>query len=31
MMVGYANSFLLYAALCFATLPLLLLVRSKRG
>ena len=31
MMVGYANSFVLYAAVCFATLPLLALVRNKRG
>ena len=30
MMVGYANAFVLYAAVCFATLPLLLLVRMKR-
>ena len=31
LMVGYANAFLLYTAVCFATLPLLLLVRMKRG
>ena len=33
LMVGYGNAFLLYAAVCFATLPLLLLVqvRAKRG
>ena len=31
MMVGYENAFLLYAAVCFATLPLLALVRLKRG
>ena len=31
MMVGYANSFVLYAAVCFATLPLLALVRARRG
>ena len=30
MMVGYANSFVMYAAVCFATLPLLLLVRGRR-
>ena len=30
MMVGYANSFALYAALAFVTLPLLLFVRIKR-
>ena len=30
MMVGYANSFALYAALSFVTLPLLLFVRIKR-
>ena len=32
MMVGYANSLVMYAAVCFATLPLLLLllVRGKR-
>ena len=31
MMVGYANAFVLFAAVCFATLPLLLLARWKRG
>ena len=31
LMVGYANAFLLFTAVCFATLPLLLLVRLKRG
>ena len=31
MMVGYENAFVLYTAVCFATLPLLLLVRVKRG
>jgi len=31
LMVGYENAFLLYTAVCFATLPLLLLVRMKRG
>ena len=31
MMIGYENAFLLYAIVCFATLPLLLLVRVKRG
>ena len=31
LMVGYENAFLLYTAVCFATLPLLLLVRRKRG
>lgn len=31
LMVGYENAFLLYAAVCFATLPLLLAVRIKRG
>ena len=31
MMVGYSNSFALYTALAFVTLPLLLLVRIKRG
>ena len=30
MMVGYENAFVLYTAVCFATLPLLLLVRVKR-
>ena len=30
MMVGYSNSFALYAALAFVTLPLLLLVRIRR-
>lgn len=30
MMVGYANSFVLYAVVCFATLPLLLLLRARR-
>ena len=30
MMVGYSNSFALYAALSFVTLPLLLFVRIKR-
>ena len=30
MMVGYANSFALYAALSFVTLPLLLFVRIRR-
>ena len=30
MMVGYENAFVLYAAVCFATLPLLALVRMKR-
>ena len=30
MMVGYANSFALYAALAFVTLPLLLFVRIRR-
>jgi len=31
MMVGYVNAFVLFAAVSFATLPLLLLVRRKRG
>ena len=31
LMVGYENAFLLYTAVCFATLPLLLLVRRKPG
>ena len=31
MMIGYENAFVLYAAVCFATLPLLLLVRVGRG
>ena len=30
LMVGYENAFVLYTAVCFATLPLLLLVRVKR-
>ena len=30
LMVGYENAFMLYTAVCFATLPLLLLVRVKR-
>ena len=31
LMVGYENAFVLFAAVCFATLPLLLLVRMKRN
>ncbi len=31
LMVGYENAFVLYAAVCFATLPLLLLVRVRRS
>ena len=30
LMVGYENAFVLYTVVCFATLPLLLLVRMKR-
>ena len=29
-MIGYDNAFILYAIVCFASLPLLLLVRIKR-
>ena len=31
LMVGYSNAFLLFTLVCFATLPLLALVRLKRG
>ena len=31
LMVGYANAFVLFTLVCFATLPLLALVRLKRG
>ena len=30
-MVGYDNAFIMYAIVCFASLPLLLLVRVKRA
>ena len=30
-MIGYDNAFVMYAIVCFASLPLLLLVRVKRG
>ena len=30
LMIGYENAFVLYAAVCFATLPLLMLVRIRR-
>jgi DHA2 family multidrug resistance protein len=30
-MIGYDNAFLMYAIVCFASLPLLLLVRVKRA
>ena len=30
-MIGYDNAFIMYAIVCFASLPLLLLVRVKRA
>ena len=29
-MIGYGNAFVLYALVCFATVPVLMLVRIKR-